>query len=774
MPASLSYPGVYIEEIPSGVRTITGVETSVTAFLGYAQRGPTNLATQIFNFSDYERAFGGLHPDSDLSYAIQHFFQNGGGKAWVVRVAKGAAKAEVRLKNSVGDSAVTVLTATAKTDGLWGNNLRLDLDYDTVNPASLFNLRVTEFVDRGGTLQPSRVEVHRNLSMSSLSPSYAVDIIKASSDLIEVSRSPEALTAIQNKKATSISGPLADADLTQLSDNRRRLAVTIDGDGPHEFDIFDSGGILSGSTLNQRLDDLAARIEARVRAIKPSVPAFGDFTCTRSDSAVTATSGTPNGRGEESSVRFGNASQRNSAVVLKLGVANGGHEADGAAAIRPPRTGTVGSSLAALNLSTLNQPAHVDVTVSAPGVADDGPHSLTLWGDTGRPASREALRSSLQAALAGSSRAALNQAAVTLSDGALQVVAGGIDPNVRLQFANSGSDTTATTIGLAGGTENVSRYALGNGLESGAQTGALSGDDGTPPSPTELKGSRLAKTGLYALEDVDLFNILCIPNQSDAALLSDALSYVEERRAMLIIDPPSTIDTFLEAKNWIASVGTLRHRNAAAYFPRVRAPDPLSGNRLRSFANSGMIAGLYARTDAARGVWKAAAGMDATLRGVQALEYLLTDQENGALNPVALNCLRNFPNLAPMVWGARTLEGTDQMASEWKYIPVRRLALFIEESLFRGTQWVVFEPNGEELWSQVRLNVGAFMNNLFRQGAFKGTTPREAYLVKCDSETTTQNDINLGIINIVVGFAPLKPAEFVVIKIQQLAGQIQT
>ena len=124
-------------------------------------------------------------------------------------------------------------------------------------------------------------------------------------------------------------------------------------------------------------------------------------------------------------------------------------------------------------------------------------------------------------------------------------------------------------------------------------------------------------------------------------------------------------------------------------------------------------------------------------------------------------------------WGARTLDGADQKASEWKYIPVRRLALFLEESLYRGTQWVVFEPNDEPLWAQIRLNVGAFMQNLFRQGAFQGTSPREAYLVKCDKETTTQNDINLGIVNIVVGFAPLKPAEFVILKITQLAGQVE-
>jgi hypothetical protein len=180
-----------------------------------------------------------------------------------------------------------------------------------------------------------------------------------------------------------------------------------------------------------------------------------------------------------------------------------------------------------------------------------------------------------------------------------------------------------------------------------------------------------------------------------------------------------------------------------------------------------------ARTDATRGVWKAPAGTEAALRGTQGLSVKLTDGENGQLNPLGINSLRSFPIIGRVVWGARTLRGADQLADEYKYIPVRRLALFIEESLFRGTQWVVFEPNDEPLWSQIRLNIGAFMQNLFRQGAFQGSSPRDAYFVKVDSETTTQNDINLGIVNIVVGFAPLKPAEFVVIKIQQIAGQIE-
>ena len=187
----------------------------------------------------------------------------------------------------------------------------------------------------------------------------------------------------------------------------------------------------------------------------------------------------------------------------------------------------------------------------------------------------------------------------------------------------------------------------------------------------------------------------------------------------------------------------------------------------------GTVAGLYARTDGNRGVWKAPAGTDANLTGVVSLATTLTDGENGSLNPLGVNCLRTFPVYGAVCWGARTLRGADQLTSEYKHVPVRRLALYLEESLYRGTQWVVFEPNDEPLWAQIRLNIGAFMNTLFRQGAFQGSSPREAYLVKCDRETTTQDDINRGVVNILVGFAPLKPAEFVVISIQQLAGQIQ-
>jgi phage tail sheath protein FI len=211
-------------------------------------------------------------------------------------------------------------------------------------------------------------------------------------------------------------------------------------------------------------------------------------------------------------------------------------------------------------------------------------------------------------------------------------------------------------------------------------------------------------------------------------------------------------------------------KNAAFFFPRFNNYNPLHDDQIEEFAPCGAIAGVIARTDSTRGVWKAPAGIDAGI-AVPSLAVKLTDNECGQLNQLGVNCLRTFPATGRVIWGSRTRKGADTLASEWKYLPVRRTALYIEESLFRGLQWVVFEPNDEPLWAQIRLNVGSFMNRLFKQGAFQGTKPADAYLVKCDKETTTQDDIDRGIVNIVVGFAPLKPAEFVILKLQQLAGQ---
>ena len=537
MAVTPTFPGVYIEEIPSGVRTITGVATSITAFIGSAPRGPVDQPTAINNFGDYERRFGGLDVTSTMSYAVRDFYLNGGSQGLIVRVtAPDAESATIVLPAGGGD-----LILEASSSGSWGNNLRASVNHKTRDAdeaapdQGLFNLTVFEVADEEGAGPPP--ERHLNVSVNPDDPRYLPRVLEQNSLSVRVQQ---------------VSGSY------QIGTNR------------------------------------------------PS--------------------------------------------------------------------------------ATL-----------APASPPTSPLSMTEF------------------------------------------------------FIE-----------------------------------ATGGEDGGVPGVNEYGGSRDDKSGIYALENADLFNLLCIPPpdrgdnpDTDPSVYQAALTYCRERRAFLLVDSPFDWGTPPDnaVPDAIGGIGALglggpAARNAAIYFPRVVEADPLRENQLDTFVPCGIVAGVMASTDASRGVWKAPAGLDAAMNGVRGLQVNLTDPENGMLNPLGINCLRSFPLHGRVVWGARTMRGGDQFADEYKYIPVRRLALFIEESLYRGTQWVVFEPNDEPLWAQIRLNVGAFMQNLFRQGAFQGKTPRDAYLVKCDKETTTQNDINLGIVNILVGFAPLKPAEFVIIKIQQLAGQI--
>jgi|SRR5579859_881550 len=641
MPITPTYPGVYVEEIPSGVHTITGVATSIAAFIDTFERGPLNYAVHLLSMSDFERLLGGLDTTSEASYAIQQFFLNGGAEAYAVRVA--GKNAKTAIKDVPDTAAATVFTAhagqkigdrTLDNPGIWGNNIRLEVDYDTSDPTKLFNLAISEVDSTGKVLQN---EVFRNLNMTTGDASYVVDVVDDGSRIVYL--------------------------VAGASTKRPQATGTVGGNLP----------------------------------VVPNVPTAG-ATC-----KITPTGG--------------------AAKTCKLDYF-GGPTAPDYPSLRPFLE-------AAIRAADPTNPLFAGATVQLCG------------------------------------------AGVTANPYFFRVLAGrggnNFDPNVKLTFTDTGvsPDVLATaTLLNAAGAANVQQYGLAGGK------------DDTAIDDVAIRGLEANKTGFYALDDVDLFNILCIPaaaKLNDTAMLaviSEATTYCDNHRAMFIVDIPSTVGDVPGMQTWMTQHDTLRDRNLAVYFPRVRIPDPLNGSRLRDVGPSGTLAGLWAATDVNRGVWKAPAGVDTQLRNVPQLVYNLVDRENGVLNPLGINCLRNFPVYGNVSWGARTLSGSDVQASDWKYIPVRRLALFLEESLFRGTKWVVFEPNDEPLWAQIRMNVGSFMHDLFRQGAFQGQTPEQAYLVKCDSEINTQSEINHGIVNILVGFAPLKPAEFVIIQIQQLAGQI--
>ncbi|MBN2385418.1 MAG: phage tail sheath subtilisin-like domain-containing protein [Anaerolineales bacterium] len=778
MPVTPTYPGVYIQEVPSGVRTITGVSTSVTAFIGYTPKGPVNKAVHIFNFGDYERKLGGLSRDSELGYAIQQFFLNGGTDAWVVRTASGATRAVVTLCRP--SDGTRILTLTASSEGAWANYLKVDVDYATTNPDSTFNLSVTEYIPRGTDLVQGRKEVFQNLSMDSKASQYAPNVVNGGSQLVTSARHTAADGVLNALSAGwSLSTDLS-AVAFPLSDATRFLSIIVDGDGPYEIPVFAAG------SPPANLNALTAALEAAIQAINPSLDRFSGFSVDRAsaDGTLSATgnflkftSGTPaTAAREQSSVQLLNASKNNIAKLLGLGLANRGRAGGGAADLRPAASGTLGNPV--FSFATITAGDRLTMAV-ADGTTSLGSATNVSLGST--VSSLSDLATKLQAAIRAAVPAnpAFSLASVRVAGNRLQVVAGTEKTDATITFTNGGGNL-ATKAGLTGaGVENnVQRYSPGVGIDREDQLDASAGNNGTPPNASELIGQLASKSGIYALEDVDIFNLLCIPLVADMdetsalSVISAAQAYCTARRAFYIVDPPRARNGVEQVKEWQTDKLT-PDKNSAFYFPFLLLPDPLDGMRQNAFPPSGTLAGLYARIDSNRGIWKAPAGTEATLANVQGVAYSLTDAEIGTLNQVGVNCLRQMPVYGRVAWGARTLEGNDQQASEWKYIPVRRIALYIEESLYRGTQWVVFEPNDEPLWAQIRLNVGAFMNGLFRQGAFQGATPRDAYFVKCDKETTTQDDINRGVVNILVGFAPLKPAEFVIIQIQQIAGQIQ-
>lgn len=568
MPTQLTYPGVYVEELPSGVRTITGVATSITAFVGRTRSGPVDVPHLLHSWADFERQYGGTWLESTLGHAVRDFYRNGGRDALVLRLyaAPAVADGEDPIDGVARFTVGAKVTLAATSPGSWGGDVRVTLDRtDITGGNDRFNLTISEAAPGG------RSERILDLSLAAETPRRADQVLARQSNLLRW-----------------------------------------DGDLPADT----------------------------------TAPTDGTDPMTAAESAVATAQG---------------------ALIT----------------------------------------------------------------------AQKAVREKEQAG------EAVPQELVDAVNAATAAV-------------------TATQTAVA---------------QAVAATGA---DDGTVLDLASFTAPATGP-GLRGLDQADLFNLLCIPPHAHGGdvepdLVSAAAAYCETRRAMLIVDPPSSWDSAADARAGYDAqpddIGT-RSRNAAIFFPRLLAPDPARDGLAAAFVPCGAVAGVFARTDAQRGVWKAPAGLDANLIGTTGLAVPLTDAENGDLNQVGINCLRSFPAAGRVVWGSRTLRGADRLADEWKYVPVRRIALYLEESLYRGTHWVVFEPNDEPLWAQIRLSIGAFMNGLFRQGAFKGRTPREAYLVKCDAETTTQADIDLGIVNILVGFAPLKPAEFVVITFQQKAGQVQ-
>jgi hypothetical protein len=287
-----------------------------------------------------------------------------------------------------------------------------------------------------------------------------------------------------------------------------------------------------------------------------------------------------------------------------------------------------------------------------------------------------------------------------------------------------------------------------------------------------------------SLDKVPVFNLLVVPGISDPSVASEGVAFCERKRAFFIMDTPSPATSDWDVNSLVGTLATGGSPapappvsiNAAVYYPWLLTTDPISGAQI-SAPPSGWVAGIYGMEDSSQGVWKSPAGIETSLLGTTGVDPagVMTDPQQGILNSNAIDCLRQFPGVGTVVFGARTTAGanTNTAQQQWKYVAVRRTALFIEQTLYANLTWAVFQPNAQPLWTALTAEVSAFMLSLFRQGAFAGTKPSESFLVQCDETTTTPQDVANGVVNILVGFAPLEPAEFVIVQIAQLAGQAQ-
>ncbi|MDY7088333.1 MAG: phage tail sheath subtilisin-like domain-containing protein [Actinomycetota bacterium] len=619
----LLHPGVYIQEVASGVRPLEGVSTSTAAFLGVADSGPVDDVVMVTSFIEYQSIFGGFRRDGYLTHAALHFFANGGRRLYVARVASEAKTSSVKIGDR-REPAGAAITVTATSPGLWGNDLDVTVADATLDEAGAFRLSVS----RAG----APVESYDELSVDPSSPTFAETVVNTRSSLIRVAIDADADDA---EAGTSKSGA---NPATSLPAGQRSLTIDVNGDGPRTVELGDSVGTA---------EEIATAIQAAVRTLNPlrsTTPAttFSAFTAVSADGQYVLTSGAPDLR---SSVRVGNSADGNAAGALRLGVTNGGVEAVGSSVLRPA---------------------------------------------------------------AGS-------------------------------------------------------YLLGDGVVSGATLAVTAGDDGST-----LQDNDYLKA-FARLDPVADVNILAVPGIGSKAVVDAGSGYCAQRADCFFIgDLPSTADTTQTAREFVSGL-TVKNSFVAVYFPWLTMVDPLASSPDPvPVPPSGFVAGMYARTDARRGVWKAPAGTEANISGAVGLATTVTDAQQDTLNPLGLNAIRFFPSAGLVLWGARTLALSDP---EYRYIPVRRLAIFLERSIYNGIQWAVFEPNDEDLWASLRMNISAFMMTQFRAGAFQGDTPAKAFIVKCDAETNPPDQVNAGIVTAQVAFAPLRPAEFVVIRISQKTAE---
>ncbi len=769
------HPGVYVEEIPSGSKPIEGVGTSTAAFIGYATKGPIGEPKLIFKWDDYDTEFGGvqnLEKNSQgdaMGLSVSAFFQNGGGKAYIVRITEDwteedssithAEKALAYIDNPT-DPANKALKFSAVNEGAWANGIIVQLSVSALD-SSLYDVEVGRNDDKDEFFA---TESFASVSLDDTDPMYIENVVNDVSDLVTVELVDDIssidITA-DSYLGTSTSGDLSSVslDFSSLGVNSRKLKLALDGgsDKTVTLEAIDYGDL---STLAEAIQTLV-----QAQAADTDDTAFTEFTCSGSDNRLTLTSG---------------SRKVSSAVVV-----------NGSFSIAPTlQLGTyyVGTSTGG-ELSGLALPLELSNTVSFPDAA-----SRTLNGSIdGTPitpfefpavdlADLDAIATALDG-ITGLSCAVVDSQLVLTSDTNIETSAivitsdTGIAPTLLLGVAptdHGGAEQTGLEFFEASASEELTGQQSAD--SSIPQDTLDGGADGGEPGEDDYDK---IFTQFIKIRDI---NIICLPGQywsTDSTgnpIIQKAIGHAEKMKSrMVIVDPPPGHELDTEKK--VVDMEFPSQTYCVVYYPWVQTANQFyHAERYPGLPKnvlappSGYAAGMWAKTDGRRGVWKSPAGMATGLLGVSKLEYVVEDDEQDSLNPLGINCLRSMPGAGKVIWGSRTR--ATKADPEWRYVPVRRTAIMIEQSIYGGIQWAVFEPNDHRLWSALRANIGNFMNGLFRVGAFQGQKASDAYFVRCGlGDTMTQGEIDAGQVIVVVGFAPLKPAEFVIVRIQQKVNQ---
>ena len=652
-----TYPGVYVEEVSSGVRPITVASTSTAAFIGQTQKGSLTEVIRIFNFTQFQNLYGDFISTSHLAHSVFQFFNNGGNQCYIVRVGSDSAlPANIAINDREVATPNESLTIEAMSPGVWGNSIEVRITDGTSQPTNEFNIEV--FMEGN----PVPRETFSNLSMIPGSLNFADSVVSTSNYIrVKVNQTNDNAVA-----GTSVGSA---APVLPPTAGHTQLLINIDGDGFQRIDLNTAvtAGVVGALDTPENVvlafnavinGDVGAGIAGltKIRASTDQA-AFDNFVASLDGGVLVLSSGTVKAG---SSVNVSGAPEtENITGFLNIGQVNGGIETVGGAITRP--------------LVNTDTPPETAI-----------PHYFVGDHDTS------------------------------------------VVPVLSVQ----------------------------------------AGSDGPPIDTVQPYINALSR-----LDNINDVSLIAVPGIGSPDVVSAGMNYCEGRPlsdCFFIGDMPQDVDEVAEARDFVTNLSP-KNSYGAVYMPWLRALDPTGGAEPVAVPPSGYIAGLYAKTDAKRGVWKAPAGTESGIAGATGLVANLTDVEHGLLNPdpYNINVIRQFAASGRVIWGART-QTTD---AEWRYVPVRRTAIMLRVSIYGGIQWAVFEPNDVELWSQLRLNITSLMMNLYRQGAFQGSTADQAFFVKCDSETTTQDDIDQGIVNVLVGFAPLKPAEFVMVKISQKAGQ---